>query len=103
MTELNSTIQYEKHFIVDNLRLPHEMCDIIKDYCFYDVASSEKINFIRSKKREIVEYFEGNVRFYDSIVCYTCGNFQMIVNRTGGVTFVPHKIRCKCNETSMWL
>ena len=106
MTELNSTINYEKHFLVNNLRLPDELCRIVKDYCFYNIQMSEQINFIRLKKTEIVTYFEENMRFYDSVCCYLCGDFQMIMSREGVPTHITNinpKIKCKCGQYSMWL
>jgi hypothetical protein len=106
MTELNSVINYEKHFLVNSLQLPHELCNTIKDFCFYDFETSEKINFIRLKKSEIVTYFEENMRFYDSVCCYLCGNFQMIMTREGVATHITNInpiIKCKCGTYSMWL
>ena len=106
MTEFNSTINYEKHFLVNTLPLPHELCNIIKDYSFYSIQQSEQINFIRLKKSEIVTYFEENMRFYDSVCCYACGNFQMIMLRNGVQTHITNinpTIKCMCGEYSMWL
>jgi hypothetical protein len=106
MTELYSNIYYEKHFLINNLKLPHELCNIVKDYSFYNVDSSEKINFIRLKKNEIVLYFEENMRFYDSVCCYMCGDFQMIMTNDGVATHITNinpSIKCKCGEYSMWL
>ena len=106
MTELNSTINYEKHFLVSCLRLPDELCDIVKDYCFYNVQMSQQINFVRFKKSQIVTYFEENMRFYDSVCCYMCGDFQMIMSRDGVPTHLTNinpKIKCKCGQYSMWL
>ncbi len=105
MTEHDSQINYEKQFLVNNLILPHEMCDIIKDYLFYNVETSEKITSTRFAKMQICDYFEENMRFYESVACHMCGNFQLVRNRVGVLhTKQIHKsIRCECGEYSMWL
>jgi hypothetical protein len=105
MTEYNSQINYEKHFIVNNLSLPHEMCDIIKDYLFYNIETSKKINLMRFSKMQIFRYFEENLRFYESVACHMCGNFQLVRNRDGVLREkeIHKSIRCECGEYSMWL
>jgi len=106
MTELYSQINYEKHFLVNNLPVPHEMCSIIKDYLFYNVKMSKEITSVRFAKMKICKYFEENMRFYDSVCCYVCGNFQLIMNQTDVIAHISNinsKIKCSCGEYSMWL
>jgi len=105
MTEYNSKTNYEKHFIVNNLSLPHEMCNIIKDYLFYDVETSQKIKAMRLAKMQICDYFAENMLFYESVACHMCGNFQLITNSSGILSAgqIYKKIRCECGEYSMWL
>jgi len=111
MTEYNSSVNYEKHFLVNYLRLdnkllPMDICNTIKDYLFYDTDTSRKILFVRQQKIGIVTYFEENMRFYNSVSCQKCGDFQMTISKTGvGMRFnsIVPSIRCKCFEYSMWL
>ena len=107
MTQHKCTIDYEKQFLINNfIRLPVVIHNMIKDFCFYDIETSKKIHFVRSKKREIVTYFEENMRFYHSIVCIMCGDFQLISFRRNldpGQRIIIPRIRCECGEYSMWL
>ena len=111
MTEYNSSVNYEKHFLVNCLKLnnkllPMDICNTIKDYLFYDTDTSRKILFVRQQKRGIVTYFEENMRFYNSVSCCKCGDFQMTILKNGVETCLQNivpSIKCKCNEYSMWL
>lgn len=105
MTEYNSQINYEKHLLVNILPLPYEMCDIVKDYLFYNVKTSKKINSVRFVKRQICDYFDENMRFYDSVACHMCGNFQLIQNQNEVLHAkqIRKNLRCECGEYSMWL
>jgi hypothetical protein len=55
---MNSVI---KQCAINRLDLPSELCNIIKDYCFYDIKSWETIQFIRYKKEVINDIFRNNV------------------------------------------
>jgi hypothetical protein len=55
---MNSVI---KQCTINKFDLPSELCDIIKSYCFYDIVSWEKIQFIRYKKEVINDIFKNNV------------------------------------------
>ena len=55
---MNSVI---KQCAINRLDLPSELCNIIKDYCFYDIKSWETIQFIRYKKEVINDIFKNNV------------------------------------------
>ena len=55
---MNSVI---KQCVINQLELPSELCNIIKDYCFYDILSWEMIQFIRYKKEVINDIFKNNV------------------------------------------
>ena len=106
MTEFASTINYEKHFLVNCLALPLDMCNIIKDYLFYNVEMSKKIHFMRLKKQELVLYFEETMLFYNSVACHMCGEFQMTISRNGVETHISNihqSVQCKCGEYSMWV
>ena len=111
MTEYNSFVNYEKHFLVNYFRLnnkllPMDICNTIKEYLFYDVGNSGKIHCVRNKKKGIVKYFEEYMRFYNSVACKKCGDFQMTISKNGvemRFNGIVQSIRCKCGEYSIWL
>jgi hypothetical protein len=106
MTQLISRMECEKIFILNNLSLPNDICNTIKDYIFYDRKTSEQIHFVRMKKRKIILYFEENIMFYHSITCYVCGNFQMIMYKNEDapiINNIPLNMVCHCEIDSVWL
>jgi hypothetical protein len=47
-----------KQLCINQLNLPFELINEIKEFCFYDIKSWEMMNFIKNKKRRIHDIFE---------------------------------------------
>jgi ferredoxin len=55
--------QCERQLIINQFKLPMELVDIIKDYCFYDVETAERIKKYKEVKRELFQEFEQSLVF----------------------------------------
>lgn len=60
--------------VINQMRFPMELADIIKSYCFYEIHVAKMRTFIKSKKHEIVQAFNNGFstrknpfNLYDSI------------------------------------
>jgi hypothetical protein len=47
-----------KQLCINQLNLPFELINEIKEFCFYDIKSWEMMNFIKNKKRRIHDIFK---------------------------------------------
>ena len=73
-------VNYKKMLVINCIKIPGELIDIIKEFCFYDnksilMAKTEK--FIKFKKTRIVMMFR----------YFTISRFRPIVNQDEGIVF----------------
>jgi hypothetical protein len=52
----------EKQLIINAIKLPHELVDIIKSYVFYDRKTWEKILSYRELKNNLINYMENSLK-----------------------------------------
>jgi len=99
-------VNYKTLVVINCMRIPKEMINIIKSYCFYDkksilMAKIEK--FIKFKKKRIVmmlrdftisRFMPG---FPEDIILYGEGEFWTIINFTNRrIEFTLEATNCKC-------
>ena len=58
--------QCDKQLIINQFKLPMELVDIVKSYCFYDVETAERIKKYQEVKRDLLEEFERSLVFQSS-------------------------------------
>jgi hypothetical protein len=73
-------VDYKKQLVINRMKIPGELINIIKEFCFYDnksilMAKTEK--FIKFKKTRIVMMFSH----------FTISRFRPIVNQDEGIVF----------------
>lgn len=54
---------YEKQFIINKLKLPLELTDIIKSYLFYDILIGNKIKSYKLYKNNLIEQINFSLKF----------------------------------------
>jgi len=110
----------EKQLLIHEFRIPMELVDIIKSYCFYDASMAECIKKYKSIKRNLLQEFENTLEFQSdetensvsvvfwkkdeedtdpyqhhmiaASICSGCGNYDHCYN----LQDVPECILCSC-------
>ena len=52
---------YQKQLILNKLKLPIELCDIIKSFSFYDMKTAEKNKICKENKKNLLHQIKNNV------------------------------------------
>lgn len=109
-----------KQLLINQLDIPSDLFDKIKEFCFYDIKSWETMQFIRYKKKIIHDIFvnhtisranpydwliddkhwvvwintpEDNIRCqFQGVNCTICGNYI----QDYATSYIPIKILCNC-------
>ena len=112
MTEITKKI-----LIINELLLPNELIDIIKNYAFYDIIKETK-----KRKNKIISLFNNNIYYnkYEWLInpdfpypiifiynketnirwcfmltyCETCGKYVRITERI--ITYIDKNLHCNC-------
>lgn len=98
-------VNYKTLLLINCMRIPVELIDIIKGYCFYDnnsILMTKTEKFIKIKKERIVMMFEHFTisRFipcFGDIIFDDESEYWTIINHTHKtIEFTLKAINCKC-------
>lgn len=99
-------VDYKKQLVINCMRIPKEMINIIKSFCFYDnksILMEKTEKFIKFKKKRIVMMLRDftisrfTPGFPEDIILDDEGEFWTIINFTHRrIEFTLEATNCKC-------